>query len=173
MPVPLARTVMGQVASSLRGYFVGVTIVAAWSALLVGIGALALGVPLAGTIAVVTFLGGYVPYLGAWAAGLFAVLIALGGQGPEAALAIAVVVLLANGIFQQLVQPVAYGAALGLHPLAVLIVTIAAGCLFGTIGLVLGAPLVAAAVKISAEISRSSAAERAEPGPAAAAEPSP
>ncbi len=157
MPVPLAHTVMGQVARSLRGYFVGVTIVAAWSALLVGAGALLLGVPLPGTIAVVTFIGGYVPYLGAWAAGAFAVLIALGGQGPEAALAIAVIVLLANGVLQQLVQPVAYGAALGLHPLAVLVVTIAGGCLFGTIGLVLAAPLVAAAVKISAELSASRA----------------
>jgi predicted PurR-regulated permease PerM len=166
MPAPLAHTVLAQVSRSLRGYFVGVTIVAAWSALLVGAGALLLGVPLPGTIAVVTFLGGYVPYLGAWAAGGFAVLIALGGQGPEAALAIAVVVLLANGVLQQLVQPIAYGAALGLHPLAVLIVTIAAGCLFGTIGLVLGAPLVAAAVKISAELTASRlAAERAEPEP--------
>ncbi|HET6998194.1 MAG TPA: AI-2E family transporter [Solirubrobacterales bacterium] len=166
MPVPLAHTVLGQVSRSLRGYFVGVTIVAAWSALLVGAGALLLGVPLPGTIAVVTFIGGYVPYLGAWAAGAFAVLIALGGQGPEAALAIAVIVLLANGVLQQLVQPIAYGAALGLHPLAVLIVTIAAGCLFGTIGLVLGAPLVAAAVKISAELTASrSAADQVEPGP--------
>lgn len=169
MPVPLARTVMGQVSRSLRGYFVGVTIVAAWSALLVGAGALLLGVPLPGTIAVVTFLGGYVPYLGAWAAGAFAVLIALGGQGPEAALAIAVIVLLANGVLQQLVQPIAYGAALDLHPLAVLIATIAGGCLFGTIGLILAAPLVSAAVRISAELTASrSSEERVEPGPAAA-----
>ncbi|HYJ20589.1 MAG TPA: AI-2E family transporter [Solirubrobacterales bacterium] len=168
MPVPLAHTVMGQVSRSLRGYFVGVTIVAAWSALLVGAGALALGVPLAGTIAVVTFLGGYVPYLGAWAAGAFAVLIALGAQGPEAALAVAVIVLLANGVLQQLVQPIAYGAALGLHPLAVLIVTIAGGCLFGTIGLVLTAPLVSAAVRIAAELTASrAAAERDEPAPSA------
>ena len=166
MPVPVAHTVMAQVSRSLRGYFVGVTIVAAWSALLVGVGALLLGVPLPGTIAVVTFLGGYVPYLGAWAAGAFAVLIALGGQGPEAALAIAVIVLLANGVLQQLVQPIAYGAVLGLHPLAVLIVTIAGGCLFGTIGLVLAAPLVSAAVRISAELTASrSVAEEAEPGP--------
>jgi predicted PurR-regulated permease PerM len=151
--------VLTRVSGSLRGYFVGVTAVAAWSALLVGIGALMLGVPLPGTIAVVTFLSGYVPYIGAWTAGAFAVLIALGGEGPEVALAMAVIVLLANGLFQQLVQPIAYGAALGLHPLAVLIVTIAGGCLFGTIGLVLAAPLVSAAVKISAEltISRSSA----------------
>jgi predicted PurR-regulated permease PerM len=170
MPVPLAHTVLAQVSRSLRGYFVGVTIVASWSALLVGAGALLLGVPLWGTIAIVTFLGGYVPYLGAWAAGVFAVLIALGGQGPEAALAIAVIVLLANGVLQQLVQPIAYGAALGLHPLAVLIVTIAGGCLFGTIGLILAAPLVSAAVRISAELTASRAStEQAEPRPADAA----
>jgi predicted PurR-regulated permease PerM len=153
VPVPVAHTVLGQVSRSLRGYFVGVTIVAAWSALLVGVGALLLGVPLPGTIAIVTFVGGYIPYLGAWTAGAFAVLIALGGQGPEAALAIAVIVLLANGVLQQLVQPIAYGAALDLHPLAVLIATIAGGCLFGTIGLILAAPLVSAAARISAELS--------------------
>lgn len=152
MPVPIAHTVLAQVSRSLRGYFVGVTIVAAWSALLVGLGSLLLGVPLAGTITVVTFIGGYVPYLGAWMAGAFAVLIALGGQGPEVALAIAVIVLLANGVLQQLVQPIAYGAALDLHPLAVLIATIAGGCLFGTIGLILAAPLVSAMVRISAAL---------------------
>ena len=137
----------------MRGYFVGVTVVAAWSALIVGAGAWLLGVPLAGTIALVTFVGGYIPYIGAWTAGVFAVLIALGGQGPEVALAVAVIVLLANGVLQQLVQPVAYGAALGLHPLAVLITTIAGGCLFGTVGLVLSAPLLSAAVRIAADLS--------------------
>ncbi len=116
LPVPLAHAMLGRIAGSLRGYFLGVTIVAAWSALIVGIGAVLLGVPLAGTIAVVTFLGGYIPYLGAWVAGAFAVLLALGGSGPETAIALAVVILLANGIFQQLVQPVAYGAALGTAP---------------------------------------------------------
>jgi len=75
LPVPVAHTVLDRVAGSLRGYFVGVTVVAAWSALIVGAGALLLGVPLPGTIAVVTFLGGYVPYLGAWTAGGFAVFV--------------------------------------------------------------------------------------------------
>lgn len=152
VPVPLAHSILARVASSLRGYFLGVTIVAVWSALLVGAGALLLGVPMAGTITVVTFVGGYIPYIGAWTAGIFAVLIALGAQGPEAALALGVVVLLANGVLQQLVQPVAYGATLNLHPLAVLIVTVAGGCLFGTVGLVLAAPLLSAGVRIAAEI---------------------
>jgi predicted PurR-regulated permease PerM len=152
VPPPVARSVLGRVAGSMRGYFLGVTIVALWSALIVGAGALLLGVPLAGTIAAVTFLGGYVPYIGAWTAGVFAVLIALGGQDAEVAGAMAVVVLLANGVLQQLVQPIAYGAALRLHPLAVLIATIAGGCLFGTVGLVLAAPLLSAAVRISADL---------------------
>jgi predicted PurR-regulated permease PerM len=159
VPVPVAHSILGRVAGSMRGYFLGVTIVAAWSALIVGVGSLVLGVPLAGTIAVVTFLGGYVPYIGAWTAGGFAVLIALGGSGPEAAGAMAVIVLLANGVFQQLVQPIAYGAALKLHPLAVLIATIAGGCLFGTVGLVLAAPLLSAAVKISADLTAAVEAE--------------
>jgi len=160
VPVPVARTILGRVAGSMRGYFLGVTIVAAWSTLIVGAGALLLGVPLAGTIAIVTFLGGYVPYIGAWTAGGFAVLIALGGEGTEVAIAMGVVVLLANGVLQQLVQPIAYGAALKLHPLAVLIVTIAGGCLFGTVGLVLAAPLLSATVRISADLT--AAAERPE-----------
>jgi predicted PurR-regulated permease PerM len=160
VPAPVGHSILGRVAGSMRGYFLGVTIVAVWSALIVGAGALLLDVPLAGTIAVVTFLGGYVPYIGAWTAGIFAVLIALGGQGAEVAGAMAVVVLLANGVFQQLVQPIAYGAALKLHPLAVLIVTIAGGCLFGTIGLVLAAPLLSAAVRIKSDLTAAAENER-------------
>jgi predicted PurR-regulated permease PerM len=164
VPVPAAHSMLGRIAGSMRGYFLGVTIVAVWSALIVGAGSLLLGVPLAGTIAVVTFLGGYVPYIGAWTAGVFAVLIALGGASPETAAALAVIVLLANGVLQQLVQPIAYGAALQLHPLAVLIVTIAGGCLFGTVGLVLAAPLLSAAVKIKSDLTAAAEHERrAEP----------
>ena len=169
VPVPLAHSILGRVAASLRGYFLGVTVVSLWSSAIVGAGALALGVSLPGTIAAVTFVGGFVPYLGAWTAGIFAVLIALGGEGPETALALAVVVLLANGVLQQLVQPIAYGAALKLHPLAVLIATIAGGCLFGTVGLVLAAPLLSAAVRISADVSaagRETEAAPSDPAPA-------
>jgi predicted PurR-regulated permease PerM len=69
---------------------------------------------LAGTIAIVTFLGAYIPYLGAWAAGIF--------------------------------------AALGIHPLAVLIVTIAGGSLFGAAGLILAAPLTSAVTRIASDL---------------------
>jgi predicted PurR-regulated permease PerM len=157
VPQPVAKTITSRTTRSLQGYFLGMTIVSLFSATIVGIGALALGVELPGVIAAVTFLGGFIPYLGAWAAGGFAVLIALGGSGPETAAALAVVVLLANGILQQMVQPIAYGATLGIHPLAVLIVTIAGGSLFGTIGLILAAPLTSAVVRISADLAKARA----------------
>jgi predicted PurR-regulated permease PerM len=44
------------------------------------------------------------------------------------------------------------GVTLGIHPLAVLIVTLAGGALFGTIGLILSAPLVAAAAGVLRDI---------------------
>jgi predicted PurR-regulated permease PerM len=153
VPVPIARLTTGRILQSLRGYFFGVTLVAAYSAVIVGVGSLIIGVPLAGTIAVVTFLGGFIPYLGAWSAGAFAVLLALAG-GVDMAVAMIVLQLLANGIFQQLVQPFAYGAALGIHPLAVLVVTIAGGAVFGGAGLVLAAPVTSAIVRISADLAR-------------------
>jgi predicted PurR-regulated permease PerM len=165
VPRPMAHQISSRVLQALRGYFVGVTIVAAFNAVVVVIGALILGVPLAGTIAVITFLGAYVPYLGAWAAGAFSVLVALGGAGTDAAVGMIVVQLLANGILQQLVQPIALGAALGLHPLAVLVVTIAGGALFGAVGLILAAPLTAAVTRIATDISQ----RPAEPAPAPAA----
>lgn len=159
LPAPLARTVSGRSLQSLRGYFFGVTIVAVFNAVVVGAGALVLGVPLAGTIAVVTFIGAYIPYIGAWSAGAFSVLVALGGSGTDAAIAMVIIQLLANGVLQQLVQPIAYGAALGIHPLAVLIVTIAGGGLFGAVGLILAAPVTAALTRISADLRQARAAD--------------
>jgi predicted PurR-regulated permease PerM len=163
IPPEMAHAVSGRILQSLRGYFLGVTAIAVFNAGVVSLGAWLLDVPLVGTIAIVTFIGAYIPYVGAWAAGAFSVLMALGGAGTDAAIAMAIIQLLANGILQQLVQPIAYGAALGIHPLAVLIVTIAGGALFGMIGLVLAAPVTAAVVRIVADV----AAAREAP-PAAA-----
>jgi putative heme transporter len=152
LPGPAAHGIGERVLQSLRGYFVGVTFVAAFNAVVVGVGALILDVPLAGTIALITFVAAYVPYLGAWGAGAFAVLVALGGAGTDAAVAMVVIQLLANGLLQQLVQPIAFGAALGIHPLAVLVVTIAGGALFGAVGLILAAPLTSAATRIAGDV---------------------
>jgi predicted PurR-regulated permease PerM len=165
VPEPVADVVTTNIAKSLRSYFLAVTIIAAFNAVLIGAAALILGVPLAGTIAVVTFVGAYVPFVGAWVAGGFAVLIALSTGSTSDAVIIALVALLANGVLQQMIQPFVMGATLSLNPLVVLVVTIGAGALFGMVGLTLAAPLTSAAVHIANELRSWSGAPRARPAP--------
>jgi predicted PurR-regulated permease PerM len=166
VPHDVASTITRNVVHSLRRYFLGVTIVAAFNAVVVGVGALVLDVPLAGTIAVVTFVTAYIPFIGAFVAGAFAVMLALASQGTTVALIMLVIVILANGLLQNIVQPIAFGATLDLNPLAVLIATIGFGSLFGMVGLILGAPLTSAAVHISQDL----AAARAQATTAASEE---
>ena len=167
LPVELASLITANVMIAMRKYFLGVTMVAAFNAAVVGIGALVLDVPLAGTIALVTFVTAYIPYIGAFISGAFAVLLALGSEGTHTALIMLVIVILANGLLQNLFQPLAYGAALQLNPLAVLIVTIGAGALFGMIGMIVAAPLLSAGTHVAKEITRARAAAAAAPPPAA------
>ena len=82
----MATIITGNVARSLRRYFLGVSYVAAFNAIVVGIGAYLLDVPLAGTIAVVVFVTAYVPFIGAFVSGAFAVMLALASQGTSTAL---------------------------------------------------------------------------------------
>jgi predicted PurR-regulated permease PerM len=165
----VARTITGNVIVSLRRYFGGVTIVAAFNAVVVGIGAVVLGVPLAGTIALVSFVTAYIPYIGAFVAGAFAVVLTLGSEGTTDAIIMLVIVLLANGLLQNILQPIAFGATLGLNPLVVLIVTVGSGALFGMVGLVLAAPLTSAAVHITADLARAKAKAASEDAGAAPA----
>jgi putative heme transporter len=83
---------------------------------------------------------------------------------------LALVIFLANGLLQNLLQPFVFGATLNLNPLAVLIVTVGGGALFGTVGLTLAAPLTSAAVHISDALRARAEADVADI-PAAAAVP--
>jgi putative heme transporter len=171
VPALVADTITGGVVTAMRRYFLGVTIVASFNAVVVGVGAYLLNVPLAGTIAVVTFVTAYVPFIGAIVAGAFAVLLALGAQGTATAAAMLVIVILANGALQNIVQPLAMGATLRMNPLLILVVTISAGAFFGMVGMVVAAPLTSAAMHISQDLGRvrAVARERGAQAPAAAA----
>jgi predicted PurR-regulated permease PerM len=174
VPPNVAQTITGDVISALRRYFYGVSIVAAFNAVVVGIGAVILDVPLAGTIAVVTFVTAYIPFIGAFVSGAFAVVLALGSEGTQTALVMLVIVILANGMLQNIVQPIAFGATLRMNPLLVLVATIGFGSIFGMLGLILGAPLTSAGIHIAEDLRRAravAAAEDASTDSEAAAEP--
>jgi predicted PurR-regulated permease PerM len=106
-----------------------------------GITAWLLGLPLVFTIMAITFIGGYIPYIGAFVAGAFTVLIALGDGGIVPAVIVLVVSLAANLLLENFVEPRVMGKTLDIHPLVVLIVTALGGLLGGIVGLIIAVPL--------------------------------
>src|SRR5690606_37114925 len=111
----------------LRRYWLGRSIVSAVVAAVVGIAALLLGLPLVGTIVVVTFVGGFIPYVGAVVGGALAVIVGLGSEGLAAGAAMLGVVLVANLLIENLVEPAVTGRTLQIHPLVVLLATTVGG----------------------------------------------
>jgi predicted PurR-regulated permease PerM len=171
VPPAIADSITRNVITSMRRYFLGTTIVATFNAIVVGVGALLLDVPLAGTIAVVTLVTAYIPFVGAVVSGAFAVILTLGAQGTDKALIMLVIVILANGALQNIVSPIAMGATLRMNPLLILIVTISAGAFFGMAGMILAAPLTSAAMHISRDITRVRGAANGPEQPAVVAPP--
>ncbi len=124
--------------------FVGVQIfVAVIDAIGIGLGAFFLGLPLVIPIAVAVFLGGFVPIIGAFIAGGLAAFIALVYEGPIAALIMVVIVLAVQQLEGQILQPLVMGAAVKIHPLAVVLAVSAGGFLAGIPGVLFAVPVVA------------------------------
>jgi putative heme transporter len=170
LPDRVGRQIVSDTVHSFRGYAWGLTIVGLMNGAVVGLGALLLGVPLAGPIAIVTFVTSYIPFFGAFFAGAFAVLVALGAKGLSAALAMLAITLLANNTLQNLLEPVAFGRTLRLHPLVVLLVTTAGTLLFGVLGATLAAPVTAVSLRTIALLRDAGLFGAAATPPAEAAE---
>ena len=140
VPAPVAYEIFANSARFFRGYLYGSTLVGLFNGAVMGVGALIIGVPLAGTIFVVGWFTNYIPFFGAIVSGAFAVLIALGSGGPSKAIPMLIIVIISNGYLQTIVSQFALGSALKLHPLAVLFATTAGSMLFGAVGGVFAAP---------------------------------
>lgn len=131
---------IGTTCRILRSYGRGRTILSAAVAAVVGAASLLLGLPLIFTIMVVNFLGGYIPYIGAFIGGGLAVIVALGEGGLQDAAIMLLVVLASNLLLENFVEPRVMGASLDIHPVVVLIVTALGGLVGGIVGLILAVP---------------------------------
>jgi len=124
----------------LRSYARGRSVMSAIVAVVVGIASFLMGLPLVFTIVVVNFIGGYIPYIGAFLGGGLAVIVAYGEGGLPLAAAMLLVVLGSNLLLENFVEPRVMGRTLNIHPLLVIIVTALGGFLFGIVGLLLAVP---------------------------------
>ena len=131
---------IGDACRILRDYGRGRTAMSAIVSVVIGLASLLLGLPLVFTIVVVNFVGGYIPYIGAFLGGGLAVIIALGEGGIGTAAVMLVIVLAANLALENFVEPRVMGRTLDIHPLVVLVVTALGGLLGGIVGLILAVP---------------------------------
>lgn len=153
----------------LGGYVRGTAIIALVDAVVIGIALTIMGVPLALPLAVVVFVGAFIPLIGATVAGALAALVALVTNGPVIALVVVGVVIAVNQLEGDILAPIVLGKALSLHPLAILLALTAGTIVAGVIGALLAVPLVA--VAWTAVVSWREVEGEGDP-PAVAAEPS-
>lgn len=122
--------------------------VALVDAVLIGAGLLILGVPLALPLAVLTFLAGFVPIVGAIVAGALGVLVALVSQGFYTALIVLIIIVAVQQIEGNVLQPMLQSRSLRLHAAVVLLAVTAGSTLYGIAGAFLSVPVVAAAAVV-------------------------
>lgn len=128
---------------TVGAYFRGQLLVALIDAVFIGLGLVVLGVPLALPLAVLVFLGGLFPIVGAVVSGAIAVLVALADAGLGTALLVLAIVVAVQQLESNVFAPVVLGRATALHPLAVILAITAGGVVLGVLGAFLAVPVVA------------------------------
>ncbi|RPA65109.1 AI-2E family transporter [Gordonia oryzae] len=130
--------------NSLGGFIRTQAIVSFVDASLIAAGLFVLKVPLAGVLMVITFLGGFIPIVGAFVAGALAVLIALVSNGLPTALIVLGIILAVQQLEGNVLQPWLQSKSMDLHAAIVLLAVTLGGSLFGIIGAFLAVPAAAA-----------------------------
>ncbi|WP_223691040.1 AI-2E family transporter [Leifsonia poae] len=128
---------------TLRNFVKVQILVASIDAVGIGLGAFFLGLPLVIPIAVLVFLGSFIPIVGAVITGALAVFVALLFNGWVAAIIMLAVVLVVQQVEGHVLQPLIMGTAVKVHPLAVVLAVAAGSLLAGIPGALFAVPFAA------------------------------
>lgn len=127
--------------TALAGYIRGIALVGLVDAILIGIALVIIGVPLVVPLMIITFFAAFVPLIGAFIAGLVAVLIALVSGGLVDALLVLAAIILVQQVEGHLLYPVLMARTVHLHPAVIVVALAAGGVLGGIVGVFLAVPL--------------------------------
>jgi predicted PurR-regulated permease PerM len=158
--------------ATITGYIRGTVFVALVDALGITIGLVVLGVPLVAPLALLTFVGGFVPIVGAAVAGIAAVLVTLVSEGLGKALIMVGVVLAVQQVEGHLLHPFVMRRAVKLHPLAIIIALSSGGVLAGIPGAIAAVPFAAVVNRVAGYLASTSTSAPA-PAPAGTDTPEP
>lgn len=140
---PVTRRSLERAWGAAGGYLRGAALLGVVEAIAIGVALFFVGARLVAPVMLITFLAAFVPIVGAVAAGVVAVLVALVTAGTGPAIIVAVVAILVQQFDNDLLAPVIFGRAVRLHPLVVLLGIATGGALFGLVGTVFAVPVLA------------------------------
>jgi len=149
--------------ATLGGFIRTQTIVALIDAVIIGAGLSIIGVPLAIPLAVITFIGAYIPILGAFISGVLAVLVTLVTNSPKDALIALILVLAVQQLEGNVISPWLQGKNLNLHAAVVLLSVTLGSSLFGITGAFLAVPVAATTAEILRYLNERISEETSEP----------
>ncbi|MFI6227581.1 AI-2E family transporter [Micromonospora echinospora] len=139
---------------TLGAYSRGTMMIALIDAVGIGLALVLLGVPMAFPLALITFIGAFVPIIGATVAGAVAVLVALAANGPGTALLVLAAVIAVQQAEGNLLEPLIMKRQVRLHP-AVILVAVTAGTLVaGIAGAFVSVPITAVTYRVVDTIQR-------------------
>ena len=128
---------------TLGGFIRTQALVSFIDAFFIGLGLLILDVPLAWVLVVITFLGGFIPIVGAFVAGALAVLIALVTNGLTTALIVLGIIIAVQQLEGNVLQPWLQAKSMDLHAVIVLLAVTLGSSMFGITGAFLAVPAAA------------------------------
>ena len=126
----------------LGGYMIATGVLAMFNAVTGFIIMTLLGLPLALPVAILSFFGGFIPYIGQFVTSMIGFLIAVAFGTTEDVIVMGIWTAVLNIVQGSVIAPLVYGRAVSLHPAMVLIVIPAGGALAGILGMFLAVPLV-------------------------------
>jgi predicted PurR-regulated permease PerM len=128
--------------STFSGYTRGIFIIAVTDGFLAFVWLSILHIPLAAPLAVLVLLGAFVPLVGAPAAMVVAMIVALATRGLVWALLVGLGIALIGQFEGHVLQPLVMGRQVSLHPIIVALAVVAGGLVAGIFGAIVVVPLV-------------------------------
>lgn len=157
-----ARELGARIWHTLGSYTRALTAVAIFDATAVGVGLWFLGVPLVLPLAVLVFLGAYIPYVGAFVSGLVAVLVGLAEGGLGTAIAVLVLIVVVQMIDGNIIQPLVMGKVVEVTAVTVIVSVAIGATLLGVLGAFLAVPVAATVARTVAFVRERQAADTGE-----------
>jgi predicted PurR-regulated permease PerM len=132
----------GRATSILGNYMIGTGAISAVGAASQFLIMSILGIPLAWPLAILSFFGGFIPYIGSLLTTLLAFLVTVAVGSTQDILIMAIFTLVFNIVQGNIVAPLVYGRAVSIHPAIVLLAIPAGAAVAGIAGMFLAVPVI-------------------------------